>query len=78
MDTRGHPNAGTAGVSGGLAVAVVYLLGLLLGISLTASDGAAISVAVITIVLLIGRHGLCGILNWLWWGDKAFRPKEDE
>lgn len=56
-----HPNATVAGSSSGAGVLVVWLLGNVAHVDISAEAGAAIAGGVATIALLIGRHGIRGI-----------------
>jgi hypothetical protein len=64
-----HPNASLAagaGTPGGIAI---WLAGRF-GVSLSAEDGYYIAVAVITVVLAIGRRGLVGLWQMLMHGNQ--------
>lgn len=62
-----HPNATAAAGSGGLAVLVVWLLGMA-GVAVSPEVAAAIAGAIATIVLFIGRRGLKGLARIIWRG----------
>lgn len=62
-----HPNATAAAGSGGLAVLVVWLLGMA-DVDVSPEVAAAIAGAIATVVLFIGRRGLRGLLGILWRG----------
>lgn len=63
----GHPNAATAGVATGPAVLIVWLAGRY-GIDLGAEQAVVVSGLLTSLVLLIGRRGLRGIVAALWRG----------
>jgi hypothetical protein len=63
-----HPNAAAAAGMGGLGVLVVWLCGHL-GVDLNSEQGAAIAVALASIVLFVGRRGVKGVIDLLWQGD---------
>lgn len=67
-----HPNA-TVGAGGtGLGVLVVWFLGNVWPhAEISAEAGVAITGAVITAVLFVGRHGLAGIARMIWKGNGA-------
>lgn len=69
--TNRHPNATVNGGSAGLAVAVVWLVGNVFHLDLSAEAGAAIAGAVGTVALLIGRHGLRGLWRIIVNGNQA-------
>lgn len=63
-----HPNASLATGLGGAGVLAVWLAGHL-GASLTGEESAALSGAVTSLGLLIGRRGVRGLLHFLWRGS---------
>jgi hypothetical protein len=65
-----NPNATTATASGGLGVAVVWLLGYL-GIDLSAELGAAVATGLAAVALFIGRNGICGGWTYLLHGSQG-------
>lgn len=66
-----HPNATVAGTGSGAGVAVVWILGNIFHIDISAETGAAIAGGVATVALLIGRHGVRGIVRLIWRGAGA-------
>lgn len=65
-----HPNATTAGGTGGAGLVVVWLLGRA-GITLSAEEGGAIAAGAATLALLIGRNGVKGLARAVWKGKGA-------
>ena len=65
-----HPNA-TVGASGtGLGVLVVWFLGNVWPhAAISAEAGVAVTGAVVTVALFIGRRGLRGIGRMIWRGS---------
>lgn len=66
--SNNHPNATMAGGSTGVGVLVVYLLGNVFHVSISAELGAAISGTTATALLFIGRNGLLGLWKSIWHG----------
>ena len=67
---RKNPNA-TVGAGGGfLAVFITWLAGNVLHWNVSAEGGAIIATAVSTVVLLIGREGIKGLIDIVWNGTR--------
>lgn len=64
----GHPNASVAGGLTGVSALVVAVAGWL-GASLTTTQAVAISGAITTLGLLIGRKGIRGLARMIWRGQ---------
>lgn len=65
---RAHANAAAGGGAGGAGVLLVWLLNRYADAGLSAEDGALISAAAATVVLLVGRRGLRGLARLVWRG----------
>ncbi len=65
-----NPNALAAGGSGGTAVIILLLARKLLGLGLTAEEGAAIAIALASGFLWLGHEGIKGLLRHVWSGDR--------
>lgn len=63
-----HPNATVAGSTTGAGVLIVWLLGNVLHLDISAELGAAIAGAAATVLLFVGRNGVCGAWNRIWRG----------
>lgn len=66
-----HPNATVAGSTSGAGVLVVWILGNIFHVDVSAESGAAIAGGVATLALLVGRHGVRGIVHTIWRGAAA-------
>lgn len=66
-----HPNATVAGGGAGLGVVVVWLLGNVFHVEVSAETGAAVAGGVAAFALLVGRHGIKGLAGLIWHGDGA-------
>jgi hypothetical protein len=64
-----HPNATVSTVAGLIATLAIWALGIWTAARLTAEDGSLITVTIISLSLLIGRHVLKGLCSILWKGD---------
>lgn len=69
-----NPNAAVAGTTSGAGVLLVWLLGNVFHIDLSAELGAAIAGGVGTVALFIGREGISGVWHTLWRGNKPPAP----
>ena len=65
---RRHPNASLSASGGGVGVGVVEVL-LAFKVGLTALTGALIATFFSSAILVLGRHGLMGVWEFLKWGD---------
>lgn len=62
-----HPNAAAAGVATGPVVLIVWLAGRY-GVDLNAEQAVVVAGLLTSLVLLVGRKGLRGIIGTLWRG----------
>ena len=62
-----HPNAATAGATIGPSVLIVWLAGHL-GLDIGAEEAVVTAGLIASLVLLIGREGVKGIIGSVWRG----------
>lgn len=70
MSPTQHPNATLAGGATGGALFVVWILGYF-GVNISAELGAVVSGGLATVLLFIGRKGLCGVVEFLLHGSEG-------
>lgn len=66
---KNNPNATIAGGTGTLGVLLVWVLSLF-SVEITSVIAAALTGALITITLFIGRKGLKGLFKVIWKGEE--------
>lgn len=70
MPSNPHPNATMAASSGGVATLVIMILSLV-GVAVPPAVAALIATAIVSLVLVIGRKGVKGLIDVIWHGNKG-------